>query len=216
MLQPISLGRAPAAFSHPDWIFEIKWDGFRALAQIEHGRCKLISRNGNEFKSFRSLSESLGSELKHSMVLDGEIVCLGDDGKSRFYDLLFRHGEPRFIAFDLLHCDGQDLKYSPLIERKQRLRAVLPKANKSVVFCDHVEQAGEGLFAIACQNDLEGIVAKHRFGPYLQEQAQWIKIRNQNYSQWAGREKFFEREREIDADASIWDNCVLACEEISG
>jgi bifunctional non-homologous end joining protein LigD len=91
MLQPITLGRAPVPFSHPDWLFEIKWDGFRALAHLEHGRCKLVSRNGNEFKSFRSLSESLATDVKHSLVLDGEIVSLGADGKSRFYDLLLRH-----------------------------------------------------------------------------------------------------------------------------
>lgn len=121
MFQPISLDRAPAAFSHPDWIFEIKWDGFRSLAYIERGKCRLISRNGNEFKSFRLLKESLASEIKHSVVLDGEIVCLGADGKSHFYDLMSRKGEPRFIAFDVLRCDGEDLTYSPLIERKQRL-----------------------------------------------------------------------------------------------
>lgn len=213
MFQPISLDRAPAAFSHPDWIFEIKWDGFRSLAHIEHGKCRLISRNGNEFRSFRSLNESLASEIKHSVVLDGEIVCLGTDGKSRFYDLLFRHGEPKFVAFDVLRCDGQDLTYSPLIERKQRLRAVLPRASNNVLFGDHVEHEGESLFHLACENDLEGIVAKHRFAPYLQEQAQWLKIRNHQYSQWAGREKFFEREREADPDASIWDSCVLACQD---
>ena len=134
--QPLSLGRAPAAFSHPDWMFEIKFDGFRALAQVEHGRCKLVSRNGNEFRSFRTLSESLGSEVKHSAVLDGEIVSLGADGKPLFYDLLFRRGEPRFVAFDLLHCDGKDLRYSPLIERKQKLRAVLPSESSSFLYCD--------------------------------------------------------------------------------
>src|SRR5579863_1992115 len=213
--QPIILGRAPAPFSHHDWLFEIKWDGFRSLAHVENGRCKLISRNGNEFKSFRSLSVVLGRELKNSVVLDGEIVCLGEDGKSRFYDLLFRRREPRFVAFDLLRCDGQDLKYSPLIERKQRLRAVLPKLSNNILFCDHVENDGESLFRLACENDLEGIVAKHKYGPYLQEHAQWIKIRNQKYSEWAGREKFFEREREIDPDVSVWQNCVLACEDVA-
>jgi len=117
-------------------MFEIKFDGFRALAQVEHGRCKLVSRNGNEFRSFRTLSESLGSEVKHSAVLDGEIVSLGADGKPLFYDLLFRRGEPRFVAFDLLHCDGKDLRYSPLIERKQKLRAVLPSESSSFLYCD--------------------------------------------------------------------------------
>jgi hypothetical protein len=68
--------------------------------RFEQGRCKLISRNGNEFKSFRTLSESLGQELKHNAVLDGEIVCVGPDGKSQFYDLFFRHLlKLRTIAF---------------------------------------------------------------------------------------------------------------------
>jgi bifunctional non-homologous end joining protein LigD len=212
MFQAITLGRAPEPFSHPDWLFEIKWDGFRCIAHVEHGRCRLVSRNGNEFKSFRSLGESLGRELKHEAVLDGEVLCLGDDGKPRFNDLLFRHGEPRFVAFDLLRCDGQALKYSPLIERKQKLRAVLPSESHRILFCDHVEHAGEELFKLACENDLEGIVAKHKFGPYLQDHAQWLKIRNRGYSQWSGREKFFERERGTDPDLAIWDGCVIACE----
>jgi bifunctional non-homologous end joining protein LigD len=204
--QPLQLGRRPEPFSHQDWLFEIKYDGFRALAQIEHGRCRLISRNGNDFKSFRTLCESIGAEVKHPVVLDGEIVCLDGKGKSEFYDLLFRKGQPRFVAFDLLHCDGQDLTYSPLVERKHRLRAILPKNSQSVLFCDHIEANWERLlFRLACKRDLEGIVAKHKYGPYLQNSAQWLKIRNRKYSQWAGREKFFEREREVNPDLSIWD-----------
>ena len=211
--QPLQLGRLPEPFSHQEWLFEIKYDGFRALAQIEHGRCKLVSRNRNEFKSFRTLSERLGTELNRSVILDGEIVCLDSDGKSLFYDLLFRRGEPRFVAFDLLHCNGQDLTYSPLIERKQCLRAILPKNSQSILYCDHIERDGEDLFALACQNDLEGVVAKHKFGPYLQDTAQWLKIRNRRYSQWAGREKFFERERESNPDLHYWDQCALVCDE---
>jgi bifunctional non-homologous end joining protein LigD len=160
-----SAGRRPEPFSHQDWLFEIKYDGFRALAHIEYGRSKLVSLIGNEFKSFRTLSESLGTELKRSVIVDGEIVCLDGNGKSLFYDLLFRRGQPRFVAFDLLQCDGLDLTYSPLVERKQRLRAILPKNSQSVLFCDHIEAAGEELFALACKRDLECIVAKHKFGP---------------------------------------------------
>jgi bifunctional non-homologous end joining protein LigD len=174
---------------------EIKYDGFRALAHIEHGRCKLVSRNGNEFKSFRTLSESFATELKRSLILDGEIVCLDRDGKSLFYELLFRRGEPRFVAFDLLHCDGQDLTYTPLIERKQRLRAILPRKSQRVLYCDHIEANGKKLFALASKKDLEGIVAKHKFGPYLQGTAQWFKIRNPNYSQRAGGEVLRTRAR---------------------
>jgi hypothetical protein len=90
------LGRRRRPFSHPDWLFEIKWDGFRSLAQIEDGQCRLISRNGNEFKSFSVLNDVIADEIKtRSAVLDGEIVCLDDGGKPQFRDLLFRRGEPR-------------------------------------------------------------------------------------------------------------------------
>jgi hypothetical protein len=68
------------------------------------------------------------------------------------------------------------------------------------------------LFSLACKRDVEGIVAKHMFRRYLQASAQWLKIRNRKYSQWAGREKFFEREREVDPEMTVWDTCVLACE----
>jgi bifunctional non-homologous end joining protein LigD len=202
--QPLALGRAPEAFSHPDYLFEIKWDGFRSLVRIEQGKCRLISRKGNEFKSFRSLNESLLSELKlRSAVLDGEIVCLNDAGKTEFRDLLFRRGEPRFVAFDLLWCDGQDLRYSPLTERKHRLRSILPKDSERLMYCDHVERDGESLFSLACENDLEGIVAKRKFDPYLPDQVSWLKIRNTSYSQWEGREELFDRERESDPDLSL-------------
>ena len=177
--QPLTLGRAPAPFSHPDWLFELKWDGFRSLVRIEQGKCRLISRNGNEFESFRTLNESLRDELNgRSVVIDGEVVCLSDAGKPEFRDLLFRRGEPRFVAFDLLWCDGQDLRYSSLTERKHRLRSIVPTRNERFLYCDHVEHDGEGLFRLACEHDLEGIVAKLKSVPYLPNQASWLKIRN--------------------------------------
>jgi bifunctional non-homologous end joining protein LigD len=80
LFQPMPLTRRPEPFSHPDWLFEVKWDGFRSLAYIENGHCKLMSRNGNEFKSFSDLNLSLPLECRAKRaVLDGEIVCL--DGK---------------------------------------------------------------------------------------------------------------------------------------
>jgi len=113
----MSLGRARGPFSHPDWFFEIKWDGFRSLVRVEQQRCKLISRNGNEFKSFSTLNPAITAELKgQSAVLGGEIVCLDDDGRTQFRELLFHRGEPRFIAFDLLWCEGEDLRYLPLCD----------------------------------------------------------------------------------------------------
>jgi len=212
--QPLQLGRAPEAFSHPDYVFEIKWDGFRSLVRIEQGKCRLISRKANVLKSFRVLKESLLAVLKvESAVLDGEIVCLHDAGKPEFRDLLFRRGDPRFVAFDLLWHNGQDLRYSPLTERKHKLRQILPANSERIMYCDHVERDGESLFRLACENDLEGIAAKRKFDPHLPDQASWLKIRNLNYSQWEGREELFDRERESDPDLSLWDDCVRACAE---
>jgi ATP-dependent DNA ligase len=174
-----------------------------------------MSRNGNEFKSFQVLNETLPSELRaESAVLDGEIVCLDRHGKPQFRDLLFRRGEPRFVAFDLVWCDGDDLRYAPLSERKARLRSDIVKGGQRLLYCDHLEHDGEGLYRKACELDLEGIVAKHKYGPYLPGHAQWLKIRNRDYSQWAGREELFERERETHPCFDIWDGCVVACEEI--
>jgi ATP-dependent DNA ligase len=209
--QPLPVAKRPHPFSHPDWFFEIKWDGFRALLYLDHKRCRLVSRNGNEFKSFPVLNASLSFELKvESAVLDGEIVCLNKHGKPQFTDLLFRRGEPRFCAFDLLWCEGEDLRLFPLNERKQRLRSVMMPSNR-LLYCDHIEEHGEKLFHLACAKDLEGIVAKRKFDPYT-ERTQWLKIRNKNYSQWVGREKLFERER---SEPQEWDSCALACADVA-
>ena len=70
------------------------------------------------------------------------------------------------------------------------------------------------LFRLACDNDLEGIVAKRKYDPYLPDLARWLKIRNTDYSQWAGRQELFDRERESDPDLSLWDDCVKACAEL--
>ena len=99
--QPLPLSRARKPFSHSDWIFEIKWDGFRALLYSDIDGVRLISRKGNTFKSFPSLCEGLNRDLKgRRCVLDGEIVCLDAYGKPQFRDLLFRRAEPFFYAFD--------------------------------------------------------------------------------------------------------------------
>lgn len=82
-----------------------------------------------------------------------------------------------------------------------------------ILYCDYIETAGESLFELACDNDVEGIVAKRKYDPYSPE-ASWLKIRNPNYTQWEGREELFERERERDPDIPLWDDCVSACAEL--
>ncbi|PYV82132.1 MAG: hypothetical protein DMG93_12945 [Acidobacteria bacterium] len=194
------LTRARAPFSHRDWIFEVKWDGFRSLLYSDDDGVRLVSRNRNTFKSFPGLCDGLAPDLRgRRCVLDGEIVCLDSLGKPQFSDLLFRRAEPVFYAFDIVwdeHAwsdddeerrrfrNGDDVRYLPLIDRKQRLHTLVAKQAERLLYCDHVEGDGEGLFRLACANDLEGIVAKRKADPYLLEHASWLKIRNQNCSQW--------------------------------
>src|SRR5690349_20492726 len=100
IFQPLPLTRARAPFSHVEWLFEIKWDGFRALLYSDADDVWLVSRNGNTFRSFPGLCAGLARDRR--CVLDGEIVCLDSHGKPQFLDLLFRRTEPNFYAFDLL------------------------------------------------------------------------------------------------------------------
>src|SRR3954466_14099958 len=166
-LRPMPLKRHREPFSHPDWLYEIKHDGFRALAFVRDGNCRLVSRNGNDFKSFTKLAAAIPKELKaKSAVLDGEVVVLDEQGRSQFNELLFHRGEPRFYAFDLLWCDGKDLRYDALHERKRQLKASIGRERGHLLYCDHIEKHGEKLFEFACENDLEGMVAKPKNSPY--------------------------------------------------
>jgi bifunctional non-homologous end joining protein LigD len=113
----MTLGRKPRPFDDPAYLFELKYDGFRALAVVEYGRCTLYSRNGHPFASFADLAIRIGNALMpRSLVMDGEIVCLDKRGHCQFSDLLFRRGDPRFIAFDLLDASGKDLRRERLLE----------------------------------------------------------------------------------------------------
>ena len=165
--QPMPLARKREPFNHSDWLFELKYDGFRALARIERGKAQLISRNGHPFASFSDLAESMADSLPSGddIVLDGEIVCLDRKGRPQFNDLLFRRGKPCFFAFDLLYSDGKDWRRDSLVERKAALRALLHRlpADSRLRYADHIEGSGIALFQSVCKLDLEGIVAKYKF-----------------------------------------------------
>jgi hypothetical protein len=119
---PLAVFHEPV--DHPDWLFEIKYDGFRALARLEAGTVGLISRNRNAFKSFPGLCVAVADGLRaESAVLDGEIVYLGRDGRPEFYNLMRRRSPQHFYAFDILWLDGKDLRQMPLLKSKQILRA---------------------------------------------------------------------------------------------
>lgn len=186
----MALYRRPDAFSHPDWVFEVKHDGFRSLAYVDAEHARLLSRRGNAYKSFGELGGWIRRHLKvENAVLDGEIVCLDSDGRSQYNELIYRCGDPYFYAFDLLWLNGRDLRDLPLFKRKEMLREIIPAAPSRLLYSDHLDEQGHQLFDFACEHDLEGIVAKWKHGSYLPNSTAttWIKIMNASYSQRDGR-----------------------------
>jgi bifunctional non-homologous end joining protein LigD len=192
----------------------VKYDGFRAMAHLDPSGVRLVSRKGNGFSSFGDLCASLEFFLKaKSAVLDGEIVCLNENGHSQFNELLFRRGTPQFCAFDLLWLNGRDLRELPLIERKRSLRRLIPPGCDSVLYVDHIEAEAERLFEFVCERDLEGMVAKHWLSRYAvaDRNPAWVKIRNRRYSQMIGRDELFAKRYEAAGAPEIgWGVCDRA------
>jgi bifunctional non-homologous end joining protein LigD len=161
----LSLVRQP--FDHPDFLFELKHDGFRALAYVSDGKCELVSRRRNAYKSFQPLRENLAKLKVRNAVLNGELVCLDSEGRSIFNELMFRRGCPIFYAFDILYLNDRDMRQLPLIERKEKLRALIEKSGVPDVICGkYVEGRGIDLFNEVCRTNLEGVVAKKKTGTY--------------------------------------------------
>jgi bifunctional non-homologous end joining protein LigD len=178
------------SFDHEDFIFELKMAGFRALTYTSKNAPRLISRNGNVMKRFLTLASAIRRELQHEAILDGEIVVLDSEGRPQFYDLLRGRGEPLLYVFDVLWLERKDLRSRPLLERKRILRSIVPEASSVLLCADHVERSGIDFFRLACERDLEGIIAKRKAGAYGDS---WFKIRNPVYSQYEGRRELFEQ-----------------------
>src|SRR6266705_2644618 len=217
--QPMPLQKRRFPFDDPNCIFELKYDGFRALAVIEHGRAQLLSRNGHPFASFSALAESISDSLPNARaVVDGEICSLDKSGRPQFKNLMFHRGNPPcFFAFDLLTY-GKDLRTERLLDRKQELRRLLARSHDSPLkYTEDIDGHGMALFQRVCELDLEGVVAKQKFGPYVaeREHSTWFKILNRGYSQKDGREELFERERHSEPVAG-WHSCELACAGVGG
>jgi bifunctional non-homologous end joining protein LigD len=193
---PLTLASQPQPFDGPDWLFEIKHDGFRALAVIEEGGCRFYSRKKHRLTGFRDLGEAIVKELNvESAILDGELVATDEVGRTVFAALMRRSQPARYFAFDLISLNGTDLRSLPLLDRKDKLKQVLPRRSPYLLYVDHTRGAGTELFHLACQLDLEGIVAKQANSPYEENprQSRWIKIKNPNYSQKERREELFTK-----------------------
>jgi bifunctional non-homologous end joining protein LigD len=140
---------------------------------------------------FGALRSALGKSLKvKNAILDGEVICIDPDGRSNFSSLIRRRSKPMFYAFDLIWLNGTDLRKLPLIERKKRLRKLLPRRNAHLLLAHHVEAEGKRLFQLICGQDLEGIVAKKKSSTYSERG--WLKIKNSSYTQAHDRKDFFK------------------------
>jgi bifunctional non-homologous end joining protein LigD len=189
---PVVLTEREHPFDDPDWLFEIKLDGFRALAYLLKGECRLASRNGSTFKGFQSLRSAIAQELDvKNAILDGEIVSLDAQGRTDFNALLNRKGKLCYFAFDLLFLNHKDRRDLPLRERKQLLRSIMPARSEFVFYVEYVVGEGKALFKTVREHDLEGIVAKRADSLYDPEQAGWRKIANHRYTQKEGRADLF-------------------------
>jgi bifunctional non-homologous end joining protein LigD len=168
-------------FDDPGWLFEIKWDGYRAMCTVEEKSLTLVSRNGLDMlRRFPGLSELARAFESVPIVVDGEIVSLDAEGRSAFQRLQESQKRPAgltFVAFDLLYADGKDLRSQPLEERKALLERLI-RNDDLVLYSKHVVERGKDLYDIARRRQLEGIIGKLRTSKYQERRSRdWVKIK---------------------------------------
>ncbi len=179
-------------FDGAEWLFEIKWDGYRAIAFIEDGKLRLVSRNQNELTPrFPELKDMPKYVKAKTAILDGEVVALDDEGRASFSLMQQRTGfhpggrraavkadvPVLYYAFDLLYLDGYDWRKVSLEDRKKKLASLIV-AGDSVRYSDHYQKQGKALFEMARAKGLEGILAKKRDSIYQERRtSEWLKIK---------------------------------------
>ena len=191
-IQPMLASIAEDPFDDPNWLFEIKWDGYRVVSFIENGKVRMVSRNQNDlgprYPELRELPKLVKAK---TAILDGEVVVLDEQGRPSFSLMQQRtgiraHGRQAaarpdlpilYYVFDLIYLDGYDLRGVGLDDRKRALRQIL-SSGELVRFSDHHAGQGTALFQVAKQKGLEGIVAKKCDSRYEERRSRdWLKIK---------------------------------------
>ncbi|HET6243037.1 MAG: DNA ligase D [Bacteroidetes bacterium] len=180
---PMLASSVEQAFNNEDWIFEIKWDGYRAMAAIQKGKIRLYSRNKKSFnQKFPSIKNALET-IQDNAVIDGEIVALDKHGMPSF-QLLQNYNDTElnlvYYVFDILWLNGEDLRNLPLIERKKILKQVIDTVkHNQISFSDHIEEDGVFFFNEVEEKGMEGIIAKKKQGKYYsgKRTSEWLKIK---------------------------------------
>ena len=191
-IHPMLAESVEKPFDGAEWLFEIKWDGYRAVAFINAGKVRLVSRNQNDLTArYPELKDLPKFVHAREAILDGEVVALDEEGRASFSLMQqrtgFRPGGRRaaekadvpvlYYAFDLLYLDGYDWRRVPLEERKAKLASLLT-AGDAVRYSDHYPELGKALFAMAHKKGLEGILAKNRQSIYEERRSrEWLKIK---------------------------------------
>lgn len=184
-IKPMLATLVDEPFDDPDWVYEVKWDGYRALAFLNNGDVELSSRNSKSFNDkFYSIYQEL-EKWKINAVFDGEIVVLNDKGMADFSALQNwrseADGELVFYIFDVLWLEGKDLTNIPLVGRRQILNSVVPEQNDKIQLSKLFDASGTDFFAAADKMGLEGIIAKKANSLYTPDirSKEWLKIKTE-------------------------------------
>lgn len=182
LIRPMLATKANEVIQEPGWVYELKWDGYRALCNVDKGKVDLYSRNGISFKhKFNELYRNL-QEIPHDVILDGEIVSLDSKGKPIFQNLQnyqdHKIGELRYYVFDLLFLNGHSTLTLGLIQRKSLIPAIIENI-PMVYFCEHINSMGRAFYDKAIAAGMEGIIAKKSDSQYLPgvRSEKWLKIK---------------------------------------
>jgi bifunctional non-homologous end joining protein LigD len=193
VIHPMLATLVDKPFDGQDWLYELKWDGYRAISFLDGGSVRLVSRNQNDMTAaYPELGSITDSVKARSAILDGEIVALDEQGRPSFSLMQQRTGVGEggrrirrtrddipvaYYVFDLLYLDGHNLMDAKLEQRKNLLAAILAQSD-TVHYSDHYIGNGKALFEAATLRELEGIVAKRRSSPYVQKRSSdWLKIK---------------------------------------
>lgn len=171
--------------SGDDWLFEIKFDGYRAIAAASGGEVRIYTRNARDWTAkYPAIAQALAGLGLDGALLDGEIVVVDDNGRTDFgalqAQLKGEGGSLSYFVFDLLELAGEDLRSRPLAERKEMLRKLLGKAGKAgpVYYTDHLQGNGQAMFDALCGRGFEGVIAKRARGKYVPGRGRsWLKIK---------------------------------------
>lgn len=164
-------------FHRPGWVYEEKYDGYRILAYKEGAKVTLLSRNDiDRTASYPEIAAAIGKHPARTLLLDGEAVAFDRKGISRF-QLLQQGGPAAYAVFDLLYENGKDLRKEPLLTRRNRLEAVIPRSTK-ILLSRRLAENGFEAYRVAKQKAFEGLVAKDLYSPYIEGRSnKWLKVK---------------------------------------